>query len=67
MSNARKPALGFVPLGEYHNSVSILKQQLDMLTGRTGGELVPLATTASTAQIIAAINVIIARLNASTN
>lgn len=67
MANARKPALGNVPLGTYHDSVSILKQQLDMLTGRNGGELIPLATTATTAQIIAAINQIIARLNASTN
>lgn len=67
MANARKPALGNVPLGNYHDSVSILKQQLDMLTGRSGGELPVLATTATTAQIIAAINQIIARLNASTN
>lgn len=50
-----------------HNSVSIIKQNLDMLTGRQGGELKPLATTATTAQIIAAVNAIIARLNASSN
>lgn len=67
MTNARKPALGNIPLGTYHDSVSILKQQLDMLTGRNGGELPLLASTATTAQIIASVNAIIARLNASTN
>lgn len=66
MANARKPALGNVPLGSYHDSVSILKQQLDMLTGRNGGEIATLTAT-DTASIVAKINQIIARLNASTN
>lgn len=65
--SAKKPGIPNIPLGEMHNSVSIIKLNLDMLTGRVGGELQPLASTATTAQIIAAVNAIIARLNASTN
>jgi hypothetical protein len=67
MANARKPALGNIPLGQYYESVSILKQQMDMMTGRNGGELPTLSPNATTGQIITAINAIINRLNASTN
>lgn len=42
-----------------------IKQNVEMLTGVRGGELTQLEATASTAEIIQAINAIIARLNAS--
>jgi hypothetical protein len=64
---AGKRAVPPIPLGEMHKSVSIIKENLDMLTGRTTGELKPLPTTASLADCITAINLIIARLNGSTN
>lgn len=65
--SAKKPAVGNIPLGPYRDSVSIIKQNIDMLTGRVGGELQSLPANATTAQIVTAINAIIARLNASTN
>lgn len=42
-----------------------LKQNVEMLTGVRGGELTQLESGATTAEIIQAINAIIARLNAS--
>lgn len=63
----QKPDVGNVPHGDYYNILLLIKMNLDMLTGRVTGELQPLAYTATNAQIIAAINQIIARLNASTN
>lgn len=63
----QKPDIGNVPLGDYYLVLGRVKMQLDMITGRTTGELKPLAYTATTSQIITAINQIIARLNASTN
>jgi hypothetical protein len=64
---AVKPRVGFIPLGDYYHPLANIAQALDMLTGRSGGEIPPLAATATNTQIIAAINQIIARLNASTN
>lgn len=63
----QKPDVGRVPLGDYYDVLVLVKQNLDMLTGRVTGELQPLPYTATTAQIITALNQIIARLNASTN
>lgn len=62
-----KPDVGNVPRGDTYNILRLIKMNLDMLTGRTTGELKPLSYTATNAQIITAINQIIARLNASTN
>jgi hypothetical protein len=62
-----KPDIGKIPLGDYYKTVTLVKAQLDMLTGRTTGELQLLASTATTAQIISAINQIINRLNAGSN
>lgn len=56
-----------IPLGDMHDSVSIIKENLDMLTGRITPALKPLAATAALSDCITAINLIIARLNASTN
>jgi len=64
---ARKPNISNIPLGDTHDALMTVKQNLDMLTGRVGGELKPLAATAQLADCIVAINAIIARLNASTN
>lgn len=64
----RKPAIGNVPLGDTYNVLMLLKQNIDMLTGRTGGELKPISATGLTnAILVNTINEIIARLNASTN
>jgi hypothetical protein len=65
--SAQKPSIGNIPLGDYNRTLVRMKQNLDMLTGRVGGELEPLPSTATTADMINAINTIIARLNASTN
>lgn len=62
-----KPSVGVIPLGDYYHVLANIAQTVDMLTGRVGGELPPLASSATNAQIIAAINAIVARLNASTN
>jgi hypothetical protein len=64
---AVKPNVGFIPLGDYYQPLANVKMILDMLTGRAGGEIKPLPATATNAQIIAAVNQIIARLNAGTN
>lgn len=64
---AVKPSVGLIPLGDYYRPLANVAQILDMLTGRAGGELKPLPLNATNTQIIAAINQIIARLNASTN
>lgn len=64
---AAKPNIANIPLGDTHDAMMTLKQNIDMLTGRTTGELKPLAATASLADCITAINKVIARLNASTN
>ncbi len=64
---ARKPAIDTPPLGDYYKPIMRLRENVDMLTGRVGGELPVLSSSATTAQIIAAINLIIQRLNASTN
>lgn len=63
----QKPDVGNVPRGDYYNILMLMKENLDMLTGRVTGELVALPYTATNTQIITAINQIIARLNASTN
>lgn len=48
-----------------YNTLVALKENVDVLTGRAGGELKTLASTATTADIINKINEIIGRLNAS--
>lgn len=67
LTTPQKPSLGAVPLGDYYNFLLAAKKNLDMLTGRVGGELVPLPANPTMAQMITTINLIIARLNASTN
>lgn len=42
-----------------------IKENIEMITGVRGGELTQLEETASTAEIIQAINAIIVKLNAS--
>lgn len=59
------PATGALPQA-FAAILGPIKANIDYLTGRTTGEIVPLATTATTAQIISKVNEIIARLNAST-
>lgn len=55
-----------IPSNEGIATLAAIKANLDILTGRIGGELKPLSATASTADIINKINEIITRLNAST-
>jgi hypothetical protein len=64
---AGKRVVPNIPLGEMHNSVSIIKENIDMLTGRTTGELKTLPASAALSDCITAINAIIQRLNGSTN
>jgi hypothetical protein len=45
--------------------VAPIKETLEIMTGARGGQMKQLSNSASTAEIIAAINAIIARLNAS--
>ena len=50
---------------EYARVLNTMKQVLDHLTGTRSGEIAALPTTATTADIIAKINEIVARLNFS--
>lgn len=63
----KKPAFPQAPIGEYHGTFSKIIQTLDMLTGRSTGELLPLPVNASLADVVAKINQIVERLNASSN
>lgn len=55
-----------IPNNEGIATLAAIKTNLDILTGRIGGELKPLSATATTSDIIKKFNEIIARLNAST-
>lgn len=59
----KKPS---IPANQGEATLSALKANIDLLTGRIGGELKPLGATATSADIINKINEIIHRLNAST-
>lgn len=50
---------------EYARVLNPMKQVLDHLTGTRSGEIIALPSTATTADIIAKINEIVARLNFS--
>jgi hypothetical protein len=63
----RKPAFSQPPIGPYHGTFSKIILTLDMLTGRSTGELQTLPANASLADVVAKINQIVERLNASTN
>lgn len=58
----KKPS---IPTGEPTKAIAAIKANLDVITGRVGGELIALESTSTTAQIISKINEIIGRLNAS--
>lgn len=58
------PSVSFMPQ-DVARVVQPIKETVEMLTGTRGGELSTLSDTATTAEIITAINAIIARLNAS--
>ncbi len=61
----RKPAIPPVPYGDpaRSNFDSSVKEALEQLTGQRGGRVEPLAEDATTAQIVAKINELVARLN----
>ena len=73
MNNTRKmsiPAVGpgtINPTVEHTRFLDAVKQNLDVITGRASGvaELVPLPASANLAQVVAQLNAIAARLNAS--
>lgn len=50
---------------EYARVLNPMKQVLDHLTGTRSGEIIALPSTATTADIIAKVNEIVARLNFS--
>jgi hypothetical protein len=64
---AVKRSIVVIPLGTYYDVCVSIKQNLDLLTGRVGGEITPLPATAQLADVIAKLNAVIARLNGSTN
>lgn len=64
---AVKRAIVTIPLGDYYDVCVSIKQNLDLLTGRIGGEIAPLPATATLANVITTLNAVIARLNGSTN
>lgn len=59
----KKPS---IPINEGITTLSAIKTNLDIMTGRIGGELKPLNADAMTADIINKVNEIIMRMNAST-
>jgi hypothetical protein len=61
----KKPGIPTVPNKdiETYNVLSTLKETVEILTGVRGGTIDPLASNASTAQIISKINEIITKLN----
>lgn len=62
---ARKPAIPEVRASDPYDYqfLKSLKETLNMITGVTEGQIAPLSTTATNAQIIAKINELIARVN----
>ena len=58
------PSAAMLPT-ELARIVGPLKENIEIITGARGGELTQLATTATNAEIIQAINAIIVKLNAS--
>lgn len=59
------PPIGSIPQ-ELAAILGPIKANLDIITGRTGGEIKLLSSSATTAQIIVKLNEVISRLNAST-
>ena len=58
------PATSMMPV-DMARVLGPIKENIEMITGVRGGELTQLEETASTAEIIQAINAIIVKLNAS--
>lgn len=67
MTTIRKPSIPSTHFlqGEMSRLMSPIKENLEIITGVRGGQLTALSDTASTAEIITAINAIIAKLNVS--
>ena len=64
----KKPGIPTIPPGkdpDTYNVLSTIKETVEILTGVRGGKISTLSSAATTAQIIAKINEIINRLNAS--
>lgn len=67
MTAIRKPSIPSTHFlqGEMGRLMGPIKESLEIITGVRGGQLVALSDTATNAEIIAAINAIIAKLNVS--
>ena len=64
--SSRKPAIALMGLPEpLHAILQPVKLSIDMVTGAVGGELKGLKAGASQEEIVAKINEIVARINAS--
>ena len=64
---AKKPGIPAVNFSDptVSQAISALKENVEIMTGARGGELVTLDSSASLAQVISKINEIIAKLNVS--
>lgn len=59
----KKPSIPVVPLGSpQYNQLDAIKQNIDILSGRVGGKIVPLAGAATLADVINKLNEIIDKL-----
>jgi hypothetical protein len=67
VTTIKKPGIPAVPNSDVatYNLLASLKETVEIMTGVRGDPLKPLASTATTTQIILKINEIVSRLNAS--